>query len=377
MLCDMAAQWSDIRDDFPAIKRGVFLNAAGQSPTPRPVREAVNNFYRELEEGREGWQTWNERSEDARKRVARLINAEPDEIAFVPNTSTGINLVADLIGADGAVLTDEIEFPALTLPWVHRGIPVHFVPAVEGVVRIEFFEEGQAPRAATIALSHVQFSNGCRQDLDAFGAIKGQRHLVVGGSQSLGAFPVDVRKARIDALASSGHKWLCAGYGAGLLFVRRGLIEERKPATIGWLSVAHPLQFDNRRYELVTAARRVELGTPPFAGIIALGAAVQYLQGIGIEVIAQRILELNTYLTARLAKERFEVLSPGGGFRSGETLCAVPQPERAVAFLRENGIVVTQKPEGVRISTHFYNTEDEIDACVRGLVEYRRTLAGE
>jgi cysteine desulfurase / selenocysteine lyase len=377
MLCRMPNEWSDIRDDFPAIRRGVFLNAAGQSPTPRPVREAVTAFYRELEEGQEGWETWGQRYEDARARVAHLVNADPDEIAFVANTSSGINLVADLIGSDGPVLTDEIEFPALTLPWIHRGIPVHFTPVVEGVVRIESFEVQQAPRAATIAMSHVQFSNGCRQDLAAFGAIKGQRHLVVGGSQSVGAFPVDVRATRIDALACSGHKWLCAGYGAGFLFVDRKLIAKRPPASIGWLSVAEPFRFDNRRYELLPSARRVELGTPAFAGAFALGAAVRYLSGIGIEVIAQRVLELNTYLTTRLAREGFEVLSPSGPHRSGQTLCAVQQPQRAAAFLRENGIFITPKPDGVRISTHFYNSDDEIDACVRGLVEYRRMPAEE
>jgi cysteine desulfurase / selenocysteine lyase len=373
----MPPEWSDIRDDFPAIRRGVFLNAAGSSPTPRPVREAVTAFYREVEEGREGWETWRERYEDARGRIARLVGADVDEIAFVPNTSTGINLIAELVGDEGPVLTDEIEFPALTLPWLHRGIAVHFTPVVEGVVRIESFDEAHAPRAATIVISHVQFSNGCRQDLTAFGAIKGQRRLVVGGSQSVGVFPTDVHASQVDALACSGHKWLCAGYGAGFVYVSKELLAARKPVSISWMSVADAFRFENRRYELLKTACRMELGTPAFAGAFALGAAARYLQGIGIEAIAQRVLELNTYLTARLSRERFELLSPSGPHRSGQTLCVVPHPERAVAFLRENGIFITEKPDGVRISTHFYNTEDEIDACVRGLVEYRRVLASE
>src|SRR5439155_19623527 len=115
---------------------------------------------------------WADRRETIRERVASLISAEPDEIAFVPNTSTGMNLVVDLIGSAGAVLSDEMEFPAVTLPWIHRGIAVHLLPSADGIVRLESFEKSAAPRAATIALSHVQFSNGGRLDLDAFVHLK-------------------------------------------------------------------------------------------------------------------------------------------------------------------------------------------------------------
>jgi selenocysteine lyase/cysteine desulfurase len=373
MLSVMSTIWKDVREDFPAVKRCVYLNAAGHSPTPRPVRESVTAFYRQFEEGIDGWDRWIERREEIRAEVARFVNAEADEIAFVPNTSTGVNLVIDLIGQEGAVLTDEIEFPTMTLPWLHRGIAVHFMPVVEGIVRREVFDVGQAPRAATIAISHVQFSNGCRQDLEAFGEIKAERYFVVNGSQSVGAFPVDVRKARIDALATAGHKWLCAGYGAGFLFVSRRLLAARPPAAIGWLSVEDPFKFDNRTWKVVAQARRVEMGCPALAGVFALGAAVRYLTGIGIPKIAQRVLELNSYLTRWLEREGFTVLSPGGQHRSGETLCALLDPKEAAAFLADLGIIVTPKPEGIRISTHFFNTEEEVEACVRGLVEYRKS----
>lgn len=372
----MAAQWDEIRRDFPAVTRHVYLNAAAAGPTPRPVREAVGEFLREMEEdGDLYWESWIEHRESVRGRVAALVGAEADEIAFVPNTSTGINLIVDLLGDDGAVLSNELEFPAVTLPWIHRGIPVHLLPAVEGIVRHESFSLAGSPRAATIAISHVEFSNGCRQDLEAFGRLKAHRHLVVSGSQSVGAFPVDVRRFQIDALASAGHKWLCAGYGAGFLYVSRELLAKRAPRMVGWLSVEHPFAFDNRRVRLLSSNRRHELGCPAFAPIFALGAAVEYLTGIGIEAIAARILELNLYLTFRLEREGFELLSPGGEHRSGQTLVAVPSPGQAAEYLQERGILVTRKRAGVRISTHFFNNEEDIEACVAGLIEYRHGLA--
>jgi selenocysteine lyase/cysteine desulfurase len=369
----MSTLWDDVRSDFPGLAGKFYLNAAATSLTPRPVREAVTAFHRELEEGGDGnWEAWLERREAVRRRVARLIGAAPEEIAFVPNTSTGINLIADLLEGDGPVLSDELEFPTVTLPWIHRGVLVRFVPAVEGVLRTESFTEGEAPRAATIAVSHVQFSNGCRQDLDAFGRIKGSRRLVVCGSQSVGAFPVDVRRSRIDALATAGHKWLCAGFGAGFCYIAKDLLEQRPPRAIGWLSAEDPFAFDNRHCRVLPSNARTEVGCPPFGQIFALGAAVEYLSGIGVDTIAERVLALNMYLTSRLGQESLEVLSPGGEHRSGETLVRLPDPPRVRAFLLERGIHVTQKPEGIRISTHFYNNEADVDACVEALVACRQ-----
>jgi selenocysteine lyase/cysteine desulfurase len=370
----MADEWEEARADFPALARHVYLNTAAAGPTPRVVREVVHAFHRELEEGGDvWWDEWLGRREAAREAVARFIGAESDEIAFVTNTSAGMNVIADLIGGDGPVLANEMEFPTVTLPFLHRGTAVHFVPAVEGVVRLESFAQAHAPRAATLAVSHVQFANGCRVDLAALGAMKGARRLVVSGSQSLGAFPVDVKTMRVDALATAGHKWLGAGYGAGFLYVARELVAARPPRSIGWLSVQDPFTFDNHAYRLLPTAARFELGCPAFDGVFALGAAVTYLQGLGIEAIAERVLALNMYLTFRLSRAGFEVLSPGGEQRSGQTLVAVPEPERAVAFLKRRGVLVTPKPQGVRVSTHFYNNEADIDACVAALDEYRRT----
>lgn len=371
----MSTLWDDIRGDFPGLAGKTYLDAAATSLTPRPVREAVAAFYRQLEEGGERhWDAWLERREAIRSRVARFIGAEPEEIAFVPNTSTGINLIVDLLEGDGAVLSDELEFPTVTLPWIHRGVLVRFVSAVEGVLRLESFTAGEAPRAATIAISHVQYSNGCRQDLDAFGRIKGDRHLVVCGSQSIGAFPVDVKRSGVDALATAGHKWLCAGFGAGFCYISRALIDEHPPRAVGWMSGEDPYGFDNRRLRILAANARTEMGCPPFGPIFALGAAIDYLSGIGVDSIADRILALNMYLTSRLSRESLEVLSPGGAHRSGETLVRLPDPPRAKAFLLERGIHVTEKPQGVRISTHFYNHERDVDACVGALVAYREQL---
>jgi selenocysteine lyase/cysteine desulfurase len=375
-MAAMASVWDEVRADFPALSRHVYLNAAAGSPTPRPVRAAVDRFYRELEEGGDlWWEAWLEERERVRSRVAAFVGAQPDEIAFVANTTAGVNLIADLLAGDGPVLAEEREFPTVTLPWIHRGTPVHFLPAGEdGAVPAEAFAADRAPAAATIAVSHVQYGNGCRQDLAALGALKAGRHLVVSGSQSVGAFAVDVTGWGVDALACAGHKWLCAGYGAGFVYIRRSLLQARPPRSMGWLSVEDPFTFDNRRYRLLEGGRRMEGGCPPFGCIFALGAAVDYLDVLGKPAVEARVLELNRMLTDALEREGFRVLSPGGARRSGQTLVAVPEPARAAAFLAGRGVLVTEKPLGLRLSTHFYNSEQDVERGVAALREYRSAI---
>lgn len=348
------------------------MNAAAMSPTPRVVRAAVDRFYREVEEGGDlFWDDWLLRREEARAVIARFVGATPEEIAFVANTSVGMNLVVDILEGRGAVLSDALEFPVLTLPWLHRGVEVHFIEAEDGILHPERFEEGRAPEAGVISISQVQFSNGCRQELSAFGSRKGARRLVVSGSQGVGAFGVDVRASGVDALCCAGHKWLCAAYGAGFVYLSRELLALGPPRELGWMSVEEPFAFDNRRYQVLSSAKRSELGCPPFGGIFALEAAARFLSDIGLERIERYVLALNTYLTDSLAREGFSILSPLGAHRSGQTLVALPSPARAVEFLKARNIVVTEKPQGIRVSTHLYNNEEDVDALLAALREYR------
>jgi cysteine desulfurase/selenocysteine lyase len=367
----MSRDWADLRQDFPGTKERVYLNAAAASLTPRWVREAVNRYQQELEEGGdEPWDLWLAQMEVVRERVARFIGAQADEIAFVSNTSEGMNLIADLIASDGPVLSDEVEFPAVTLPFVHRGAQMQFIPAIEGELRLEMFDEVHAPRATSIAISHVQFSNGFRIDLEALSELKGRRTLVICGSQSVGAFEIDVKAMKIDAMACAGHKWMMAGYGAGFVYVSRDLMK-RAPKNLGWRSVKDPFAFNNRAGVPVPTSRRYELGCPAFPGIFALGAAVSYLDGIGRDRIQARVLQVNTALTSALRHADFEVLSPSGSGRSGQTLVAVDRPAEATAFLRSRGVMVTEKPQGIRVSTHFFNNEEDVEKLVAALTAYR------
>lgn len=368
--------WRRVRADFPVTERIAYLNCAGAGAIPRPVSEAAAQFYRQtMEEGDACWFEWLEGREHARARVAELINAEPDEIAFTINTSSGMNLIVDALEGSGEVVSCELEFPVSTIPWIHRGVRVHLVKAVEGEIRTEDLTGATNERTAVLCLSHVQYSNGLRVDIEEIGRNKGRHAFVVNASQSAGVLPIDVKRMRIDALCSTGHKWLLAGYGAGFVYLSRELLQRTRARTVGWLSLEEPFEMRNDAYTARRdAAARAELGCPHFAGIFALGASVEYLLGIGARNIERRALELNRHLTTSLNEAGFEVLSPlrNEATRSAETLIPMKNPERTVEHLARRGVAVTIKPQGIRAATHFFNDETDIARLVAALDEVRR-----
>lgn len=371
--------WASVRAEFPVTERYAYLNSAGAGPVSRRAAAAAEQFYREsLESGDRLWNIWLERRERAREDVARLINAEPDEIAFTTNTSSGMNLIVDALEGAGDVISCELEFPVSTIPWMHRGARVHLVKAVEGVIRAEDVSAAMCDTTAVICLSHVQYSNGFRMPIEEVGASKGRHTLVVNASQSAGVFPIDVKRMRIDALCATGHKWMMAGYGSGFVYLSRELLERTRPRVVSWMSVEDPFAMRNDSISLrADAGARSETGCPHFAGIFALGEAARLILEIGVDKIERRALALNRQMTDALASAGWGVLSPleSEAARSAETLVTADDPLRVVKHLSRHKVAVTIKPEGFRAATHFFNDETDIARLVAALGELRSSTA--
>jgi cysteine desulfurase/selenocysteine lyase len=365
--------WRSVRVDFPVTEEIAYLNSAATGPIPRQVADAAASFYQAVLAGGDArWFEWLRRRERARELVARLINAEPEEIGLTTNTSQGMNLIVDALEGRGEVVSCELEFPVSTLPWMHRGVSVNLIKARGGEIGVEEITGAFGERTGVVCLSHVQYSNGLRVPLAEIGEAKGRHKFVVNAAQSAGVFRIDVRRMKIDALCSTGHKWLLAGYGSGFVYLSRELLEETRARAVSWMSVNHPFAMRNDVIDLRSdAAARAEVGCPHFAGIFALEAAVEHHLRIGSERIERRALELNRLLTERLATEGWKVLSPlrAESLRSAETLVACADPSRVVHHLHERGVAVTQKPEGIRVATHFFNDESDIERLVCALAE--------
>ena len=367
--------WTEIRNQFPVTSNSVYLNTAAAGPLATSTQQAAIEYYTlMMNDGDIHWDKWLAKREDVRAQVARFINAEPDEIGFTINTSSGMNLIVDALETHGEVVSNDLEFPVTITPWMHRRIPVHIVKSVAGVVNAEALKSAMDVRTGIISISYVQYSNGFRSNLEELAEIKGQHALVVNASQAAGTFEIDVKRMKVAALCATGHKWMLSGYGSGFVYISRELQERSKPREIGWLSVQDPYNMRNDEVHLrPDASARAELGCPNFAGIFALGVSVQMMQTIGIREIQDRALEVNRYLTKRLTEAGWKVLSPLGdeSYRSAETLVRAENPAELVSSLAAKKILVTEKPQGIRVATDFFNNEDDVETLIEALSSLR------
>jgi selenocysteine lyase/cysteine desulfurase len=237
------------RKEFPITKNYIYLDHSGVAPASLRVKNAIERFLAESAEGGAfHYPKWAQRVNEIRSACARLINAAPDEIAFVKSTSHGLSIVAE--GFDWKpgdnVLIYEKEFPSNIYPWLNlkrKGVEVRAIPSREDSLEFRDIERLIDPRTRLLSISSVQFANGFRIDLKRVGELCEQKSvlLCVDAIQSLGVIPMDVEAFHIDFLSADAHKWLLGPEGIGIFYCRRGLAERLSPPLIGWRCVQNEL----------------------------------------------------------------------------------------------------------------------------------------
>src|SRR5262252_187274 len=286
--------------EFPVRRNLLYFNHAAVSPLPRRVADAMTAHVAQVRDrGAADWRAWFGMIDRTREKAARLVGASDAEIAFVPNTSWGINLVA--LGypwKDGDnCVTDDLEFPSNAYPWrslTERGVACRVAKSRDGRIGLEDLAPLVDDRTRVVAVSWVAFHNGWVFPLAEIGDFCRARGilLVVDGIQGLGALPLDVGTANVDVLSSDAHKWLYGTEGGGILYVAESA-RDRVPARArGWWNVRSEGEYlEHRNPTLYTGARRYEPGVLPTANLAALHAALDLLAAMGPEDIRRRILE--------------------------------------------------------------------------------------
>lgn len=386
VLSDTDDPFVRLRRQMPVTERWAYFDHAAITALPAPVRDVFVAWSSDLaENGTAAWGKWRKRIDETRRSAATLVNASPDEIALVRNTTEGIGLVAEGIDWQPGdnVVVPEGEFPTNLYPWLNlesRGVEVRIVPTVEERLDVAAVESACDARTRVVAVSWVGYATGWRNDLDALVDVAHRRgaRLCVDAIQGLGVLPLDVTRTPVDFFAADGHKWLLGPEGAGMLYIRRDRINELRPLGVGWNSVRHAGNFSNPAFDLKPSAARYEGGSYNKPGFVALGVALDLLLAIGVEAIEARLLEYTDCLVDRLRAAGAEVASDRertGGFdrRSGivSFTFAEGDPTRIRARCQELGVVLNCRRERLRASPHVYNDDDDLERLIAALRESR------
>ena len=376
---------------FPILNRWEFFNHAGVCPLPRCAGDALRAFATQFEQDAYLDSGFYRQIDGLRASTARMINATPAEIAFVKNTSEGVATVAGGIDwrAGDRIVTTNVEYPANMYPWMdvaHRfGAELVTVPeetdasGARAVPLGAILKACEHPRTRLLALSHVEYASGQRHDLLAIGGYCRARGilLAIDAIQSMGVLPIDVRAMNIDFLSADGHKWLLGPEGAGVFYCRQELLATMRPLIVGWMNVINDQAYGDYDFTLKPDARRFECGTHNVPGLLALKASLEMLLGIGISAVSKRLRVLTDRLIGGLVARGYEIISPRDeGVWSGIVSFASPLRETSerhehqaiFRMLRsEHRTEIAVREGRLRVSAHFYNTEEQMDRLVERL----------
>ncbi len=298
---------------MPVVKQSIYMDHAAVAPLSRPAQQAVTEWVQDAtNQGDQNWPTWARRIEDIRKHFAHLINAGADEIAMVPNTTSGINFVASGLNwsAGDNVVSPEGEFPSNLFPWLaleQMGVELRRVPVGPlGEVDLNQLAEACDERTRLITSSWVAYSSGYRIDVKQVAQIAHDHGALffLDAIQGLGVFPLDVAAMGVDFLAADGHKWMLGPEGAGFFYSKLEHLDKLQPFNIGWNSVNNSHDFTQVQLDLRHHIGRYEGGSQNMIGFHALGASLDLLSDLGLnstdQVIGDRVLDMTNLLCQEL-----------------------------------------------------------------------------
>ncbi|HYB52251.1 MAG TPA: aminotransferase class V-fold PLP-dependent enzyme [Thermoanaerobaculia bacterium] len=355
--------------EFPVRRNLVYFNHAAQCPLPLRVAEAMEKQIENAKlRGAADWNRWISGVDQTREKAAAFIGAGKSEIAFVPSTGWGINLVAqayDWKPGDN-VVGDDMEFPANFYPWrmlEKRGVAYRLARNREGRISVDDIAAVVDARTRVVAVAWVAFHNGYVYPLEEIGAFCREREilLVVDAIQGVGALPIDVSEIGVDVLVADPHKWLLGPEACAIFYVSENARERLHPPFGGWWNLKTQGVYLDYSGELHLSARRYEPGSLPMPAIQGLSAALDLLTEVGSETIRDRILATNALLQKGLAPRGWRIVTPQP-LASG-ILAAVPpsnDPRPVARKLEERSIIVTAREGAVRFSPHFYNDAAEV-----------------
>lgn len=372
------------REQFPCTRDRIFLSHAAVTALPTVAVEAMNDFNHATSTGELDYsEVLLPRMDRVRNSAARLIECDGDEVALLGPTSLGLSLVANGIDwkEGDEIITYLDDYPANVYPWRHLedfGVKVVLLhPEEVGRITPELVEKSISPRTRLLALASNHFLSGYRLDVEAISELAKRHDLLfcLDAIQTVGAFPTLAKQ--VDFLCADSHKWMLGPMTAGIFYVKRSRMEELRPSLVGAWNVKCPNFIADEVIAFESGGRRYEPGVLNAQGLLGMEASMDLLTGVGIEAVADRLLQLKAILVEGLKMLGYTIVGPeGGSDASGITSCTDRnRPGDMAATYRsllDQDIVPSFRHdrEGVphlRFSPHFYNTPREIEETLEAL----------
>jgi kynureninase len=366
----------DYRDEFPVVHRKSYLISASLGPVSGRSKRYLQEFVDAWEEMGAPEPVWFERIfpriREVKRLYARLIGADPEELAITTNVTMALSSVLsclDLSGQRNRIVLTELDFPTdghVAMAQRRRGADVVFLPSSDGLtVPVEAFAEAIDERTAIVIINRVLYRSSALLDVREICRLAREAGAwtVIDDFHGAGIVPIDVHEVGCDFHTTGVLKWLCGGPGLTFLYARRELLPSLEPTIAGWWSQREPFAFRLQELDWHPTARRLETGTHPAPTAFIAQGGLEIISEVSPERIRERQGELTEYVMERADAAGLPVRTPRRReVRGGVVNVSVGEQAGKIAeALYERDVCVDHRGDGIRVSPHFFNTEADID----------------
>ncbi|KUP38192.1 aminotransferase [Bacillus halotolerans] len=346
---------------FPTVQSRIMLASCSQSALAEPVSKAIQDYHDSLLHRGTNWNEAIEKTESARNEFARLVGAEPEEIAIVPSVSDALISVASSLSAvkKKQVVYTEMDFPAVSHIWqAQSDYNVSVIPSIDSELPLEQYERYITEETVLTCVPHVHYRDGCIQDIKAIAAIAKRKGsmVFVDAYQSAGHIPIDMKEWGIDMLAAGTRKYMLGIPGMAFLYVRKELANELKPKASAWFGRENG--FGASSY--AEGARRFQTGTPAFISVYAAAAALSLLNHIGMSRIRDHIKAVSADAFQYAAEKGLKLAGAPSGQQPGMISIRDERASETAALLKKKNVICAPRDNVIRLAPHFYNTKGEL-----------------
>lgn len=373
------------RQEFPILKDVIHVANCSQSAQSKRVRAAINNYLDNWLTVGMDWDSWMEEIYKAKVEFAKLINADPSEIAISTSVSETISSIAsalDYTGKRKKVVTTDVEFPTVNYVWLaHQkyGAKVDIIAANENhQIDISEYERYIDETTLLTSITQVYYLNGFKQDVGKIAEIAHRKGslVLVDAYQGLGTEPIDVKKMNIDILTSGNLKYLFGIPGIAFMYVSKELVSILKPAETGWFGQENPFAFQTRYLDWASDTRRFDTGTPPVLTAYAAKAGIEIINEVGVDKIKDRIDMLSAHAIKGCLDRGLKTISPLDISKKGGTTAIWVSDKmdshKVELELRKKNIIGSARGDVIRVAPHFYTKLEEIDKVLDCIADILR-----